>query len=66
MLVYCRSGNRSKTAADALVGLGYFQEYEFGSICDWPLDFPMICEERLKRLRMGGCFSQFQIMQCIP
>ena len=36
VLVYCRSGNRSKTASQALADLGYTQIYEFGSIKDWP------------------------------
>ena len=34
VLVYCRSGNRSKTASQALVDLGYTQIYEFGGIKD--------------------------------
>lgn len=38
LLVYCRSGNRSKTAALALAELGYTQVYEFGGINDWPYD----------------------------
>ena len=38
VLVYCRSGNRSKTAAQALADLGYTQVYEFGGICDWPYE----------------------------
>ncbi len=38
LLVYCRSGNRSKTAASALADLGYTQVYEFGGIIDWPYD----------------------------
>ena len=37
-LVYCRSGNRSKTAAQALTDLGYTQIYEFGGILDWPYE----------------------------
>ena len=37
-LVYCRSGNRSKTAANLLVDLGYTQIYEFGGIRDWPYE----------------------------
>lgn len=37
-LVYCRSGNRSKTASKALVDLGYTQIYEFGGIIDWPYE----------------------------
>ena len=35
VLVYCRSGNRSKTASDALVRLGYTNIYEFGGIITW-------------------------------
>lgn len=38
LLVYCRSGNRSKTASEALLGLGYTQVYDFGGIIDWPYD----------------------------
>lgn len=36
VLVYCRSGNRSRTAADKLAKLGYTQIYEFGGITTWP------------------------------
>ena len=35
ILVYCRSGRRSKLAADALVKLGYSNVKEFGGIIDW-------------------------------
>ena len=35
VLVYCRSGNRSKTASAALVKLGYTNVYEFGGINTW-------------------------------
>lgn len=38
LLVYCRSGNRSKTAASTLAELGYTQVYEFGGINDWSYD----------------------------
>ncbi len=38
VLVYCRSGNRSKTAAKALVKLGYTGIYEFGGISTWPYE----------------------------
>lgn len=38
ILVYCRSGNRSKQAADKLVEMGYTQVYDFGGIVDWPYD----------------------------
>ena len=33
--VYCRSGNRSKQAAEKLVRLGYSNIIEFGGILDW-------------------------------
>ena len=38
VLVYCRSGNRSKTASDALAKLGYTNVYEFGGINTWPYE----------------------------
>ena len=38
VLVYFRSGNRSKTAAKALAELGYTNIYEFGGITTWPYE----------------------------
>ena len=38
ILVYCRSGNRSKKAAEILVELGYTNIKEFGGIIDWPYE----------------------------
>ena len=38
ILVYCRSGRRSKIAAEALVELGYTDVREFGGIIDWPYE----------------------------
>ena len=35
VLVYCRSGNRSKTASSKLAELGYTNIYEFGGINPW-------------------------------
>jgi len=35
ILVYCRSGRRSKNAASELVTLGYTNVKEFGGIIDW-------------------------------
>ena len=35
LLVYCRTGRRSKEAAQKLFALGYTQVYEFGGILDW-------------------------------
>ena len=36
ILVYCRSGNRSKKASEKLEALGYTNIVEFGGINDWP------------------------------
>ena len=38
VLVYCRSGNRSKTASQKLADLGYTQVFEFGGINTWPYE----------------------------
>ena len=37
-LIYCRSGRRSKIAAEALLELGYTNIKEFGGIIDWPYE----------------------------
>ena len=36
LLVYCRTGVRSKQASEKLLALGYSQVYDFGGIADWP------------------------------
>ncbi len=38
VLVYCRSGNRSKTASSTLAELGCTNIYEFGDINTWPYE----------------------------
>ena len=38
LLIYCRSGNRSKQASEILVQLGYTNIKEFGGIIDWPYE----------------------------
>ena len=38
VLVYCRSGNRSKTTSSTLDELGYTNIYEFGGINTWPYE----------------------------
>ena len=38
ILVYCRSGRRSKIASESLVNLGYTNVKEFGGIIDWPYE----------------------------
>ena len=35
ILIYCRSGNRSKQAAQKLADMGYTNIYEFGGINTW-------------------------------
>lgn len=37
IVVYCRSGNRSKSAADVLVKAGYTQLYDLGGIMQWQM-----------------------------
>lgn len=38
ILVYCRTGRRSKQASDKLVEMGYKNIYDFGGITTWPYD----------------------------
>lgn len=38
ILVYCRSGRRSKIAAEALAAKGYTQVKDFGGIINWPYE----------------------------
>lgn len=38
ILVYCRSGRRSKIAAESLAKLGYTNIKEFGGIIEWPYE----------------------------
>ena len=38
ILVYCRSGRRSKIASESLARLGYTNVKEFGGIIDWPYE----------------------------
>ncbi|MBQ7736913.1 MAG: rhodanese-like domain-containing protein [Oscillospiraceae bacterium] len=35
ILIYCRSGNRSRQASQKLADMGYVNVYEFGGIIDW-------------------------------
>ncbi len=38
ILVYCRSGRRSKEASKKLIEIGYENVYDFGGINDWPYE----------------------------
>ena len=38
LLIYCRSGRRSKEAAQKLLSLGYQNVYDFGGVIDWPYE----------------------------
>lgn len=38
ILVYCRTGKRSKAASEQLVALGYQNINDFGGIVDWPYE----------------------------
>jgi len=37
-IIYCRSGNRSATAAQQLIELGYQNIYDMGGIINWPYE----------------------------
>ena len=55
ILVYCRSGNRSKQAAQKLSSMGYTHVYEFGGIITWTGDIVTTEEEQriAMTLRIG-------------
>ena len=38
LLIYCRSGRRSKDVAQKLLALGYQSVYDFGGVIDWPYE----------------------------
>ena len=46
ILIYCRSGNRSRQAAQKLSDLGYTNVYEFGGILTW--DGELTAEKRVR------------------
>ncbi len=41
ILVYCRSGRRSREACFKLLNMGYDNVYDFGGIMDWPFEIVM-------------------------
>lgn len=45
ILIYCRSGNRSRQAAEKLADIGYTQIYEFGGIQDWTGEIEVTVDE---------------------
>ena len=73
MLVYCRSGNRSKTASSTLAELGYTNLYEFGGINTWPYETERKGGQRLRigtksvphkqRIGRGFCRLVFAIFR---
>ena len=61
ILVYCRSGNRSKQAAGKLAEMGYTRVYEFGGINTWTGETVMgeeaEADTQLETIYLaGGCF----------
>ena len=50
LLVYCRSGRRSKEASQKLAAIGYTNVYEFGGILDWTGE---IVKEDTMKLMIG-------------
>ena len=56
ILVYCRTGNRSKKACEKLVELGYTNLKEFGGIeTDWTYDDYVVKD--WQNIFWGGCFK---------
>lgn len=51
ILIYCRSGRRSKEAAQKLADMGYTNIYEFGGIIDWTGATQMTREENFEPVR---------------
>ena len=46
IIVYCRSGNRSRTAANILIDNGFTMVYDMGGISSWTAEgYPVIVEE---------------------
>ncbi len=41
ILVYCRSGRRSREACEKLAAMGYDNVFDFGGIMDWPFEIVM-------------------------
>ena len=64
ILIYCRTGNRPKQAAEKLVAMGYTNIYEFGGIVDWTGDVvkgEMSVANTTKTIYLaGGCFWGLQ------
>lgn len=38
ILIYCRTGNRSRQASEKFIAMGYTNVYDFGGIVDWPYE----------------------------
>ncbi len=60
ILIYCRSGNRSKQAAQKLAAMGYTNIFEFGGIITWPGDIVTTQEEENTAMKIwinGAAFD---------
>ena len=62
ILVYCRSGNRSKQAAQKLSSMGYTNIYEFGGIITWTGDIVTAEEEQKTAMTMKIGEQTFSII----
>lgn len=51
IMVYCRSGNRSKQASEKLVKIGYSNIVEFGGIKDWPGETVAETERQIEKIK---------------
>lgn len=59
ILIYCRSGNRSKQAAQKLFDMGYTRIYEFGGINTWTGD--IVTEQEEEDKPAGNDFAEVEI-----
>ena len=59
ILVYCRSGRRSKEAAQKLADMGYRNVYEFGGILDWTGD--IVTEDQTPEMAGGDVSATFSV-----
>ena len=59
ILVYCRSGRRSKEASQKLADMGYRNVYEFGGILDWTGE--VVTEDQTSEMTGGDVSVTFSV-----
>ena len=64
ILIYCRSGRRSKEAAKKLADMGYSNVYEFGGIIDWTGD--IVIDEEIRKADFPELSAQSRTSSPLP